>query len=225
MTFQRLRLITGVVAALGVVLMALMVFAWSPLESSMGLVQKIMYIHVPSAWVCYLAITVAFVFSIAYLWKRQEIFDVIALSTVEIGVLFCGLALLTGSIWAKPTWNTFWIWDARLTTTLILFLIFSGYLLLRRFTDYGEQQARLSAVVAIIGTLDIPLIHLSVVWWRSIHQPSTVFSPKPGVIDERILVTLLFSVTIFSIIYLYLLVTRVEYEQKKRIYLKEVSNL
>ncbi len=208
---------------MGLILMGSMIFLWSPLESSMGMVQKIMYIHVPSAWTSFLAITIAFVFSLLYLWKREELFDVIAFSSVEIGVIFCALALITGSIWAKPTWNTYWTWDARLTTTLILFLIFSGYLLLRRFSEFGEQQARLSAVVAIIGFLDIPLIHLSVVWWRTIHQPSTVFSKKAGVIDDQILVTLLFSVTVFSVIYLYLLLSRVELEKKSRAWLKEMA--
>lgn len=220
---MKLQTITGVLAIIGLTLMLMMVFFWSPLESSMGMVQKIMYIHVPSAWTSFLAITVAFIFSILYLWKRSELFDVIALSSVEIGVIFCGLALLTGSIWAKPTWNTYWTWDARLTTTLILFLIFSGYLLLRRFSEFGEQQARLSAVVAIIGFLDIPLIHLSVVWWRTIHQPSTVFSKKPGVIDDQILVTLIFSVSVFSIIYLFLLLTRVALEKSSRSYQKEMA--
>ena len=220
---MKLQTITGVLAIVGLTLMLMMVFFWSPLEASMGMVQKIMYIHVPSAWTSFLSITVAFVFSILYLWRRSELFDVIALSSVEIGVIFCGLALLTGSIWAKPTWNTYWTWDARLTTTLILFLIFSGYLLLRRFSEFGEQQARISAVVAIIGFLDIPLIHLSVVWWRTIHQPSTVFSKKPGVIDEQILVTLLFSVSVFSIIYLFLLLTRVALEKSNRSYQKQLA--
>ncbi len=218
-----MQTLTGLLALVGLTLMLMMVFLWSPLEVSMGMVQKIMYIHVPSAWTCYLAITVAFIFSILYLWKRSELFDVIALSSVEIGVVFCGLALLTGSIWAKPTWNTYWTWDARLTTTLILFLIFSGYLLLRRFSEFGEQQARLSAVVAIIGFLDIPLIHLSVVWWRTLHQPSTVFSKKPGVIDDQILTTLMFSVSVFSIIYLFLLLTRVALEKSSRSYQKEMA--
>ena len=146
MAINKLRKIIGILAVSGLILAGLTIFLWSPLESSMGMVQKIMYIHVPSAWTSFLALTVAFLFSVLYLWKRKELFDVIALSSVEIGVIFCGLALITGSIWAKPTWNTYWTWDARLTTTLILFLIFSSYLLLRRFSEFGEQQARLSAV-------------------------------------------------------------------------------
>lgn len=216
MAISTLRKLTGLLAITGLILAGLMIFLWSPLEMSMGMVQKIMYIHVPSAWTSFLAITVAFIFSLLFLWKRKEAYDAIAFSAVEIGVIFCGLALITGSIWAKPTWNTYWTWDARLTTTLILFLIFSGYLLLRRFSEFGEQQARMAAVVAIIGFLDIPLIHLSVVWWRTIHQPSTVFSSKPGVIHPQILVTLLFCVTVFSVLFLYLLLTRVDLELKHR---------
>jgi heme exporter protein C len=219
------KYILGLSTLIGFILAGLMIFLWSPIDHSMGWVQKIMYIHVPSAWTSFLAITVAFVFSVLYLWKRIEQFDIIALCSVEIGVIFCGLALVTGSIWARPTWNTYWTWDARLTTTLILFLIFSGYLLLRRFSEPGEQQARLSAVVAIIGFLDIPLIHLSVVWWRTLHQPSTVFSKKSNVIDDQILVTLLFSVTVFSVLYLYLLLSRVELERKNRLYLKTAMAL
>lgn len=220
-----MKTILGVISAVGVIVSALLIFMWSPMEWSMGFVQKIMYIHVPSAWTSFLAITVAFIFSGLYLWKRLEQFDVIAYCSVEIGVIFCGLALVTGSIWAKPTWNTYWTWDARLTTTLILFLIFAGYLLLRRFTDFGEQQARMSAVIAILGFLDIPLIHLSVVWWRTLHQPSTVFSKKANVIDDQILMTLLFCVSTFSIIYVFLLLQRIDLEQKSRKYLKKLATL
>jgi heme exporter protein C len=224
MAMNSLRKLTGLLAVFGLLLSGLMIFLWSPMEASMGMVQKIMYIHVPSAWTSFLAIAVAFVFSLLFLWKRKVLYDVIAFSAVEIGVVFCGLALITGSIWAKPTWNTYWTWDARLTTTLILFLIYSGYLLLRRFSEIGEQQARLAAVVAIIGFLDIPLIHLSVVWWRTIHQPSTVFSSKPGVISNQILVTLLFCVTVFSVVFLYLLLTRVDLEQKHRSFQQSLAD-
>lgn len=219
-----MKKILGLTSLAGFVLVAFVVFFWSPEEKSMGLIQKIMYIHVPSAWTAYLAVAVAFLFSILYLWKRLERFDVIAASSMEIGAVFCGLALITGSIWAKPTWNTYWTWDARLTTTLILFLIIIGYWLLRRFSEYGEKQARVSAVITIIGGLNMILVRQSVVWWRTLHQPSTVFSDKPDVIDNRILTTLLMSVCIFSIFYAFLLITRIELEQKHRWFLKEISS-
>jgi len=191
----------------------------------MGIVQKIMYVHVPLIWVTFLALFVCFLCSIGYLWKRTELYDVVAYCSGEIGVIFCGLALLSGAIWGKPTWNTYWTWDARLTTTLILFLIFTGYLLLRKFVDYGEQQARLSAIVAIIGTLDIPIIHQSVTWWRTLHQPSTMFSTQKNVIDTPLAIMLWVSVLTFTLIYGYILSSRINLEQKTRQYLKKIANM
>ncbi len=218
-----MKMIFGFLAVVGVVISAYIIFFWSPLDSNMGFVQKIMYIHVPSAWTAFLAFFIAFISSILYLWKRIETFDIISLSAVEIGVIFCGFALITGSIWARPTWNTYWTWDARLTTTLILLLIYSGYLLLRRLLDFGEQQARLSAVVAIIGFLDIPLIHLSVVWWRTLHQPSTVFSANKNVIATPLLVTLMISLAVFTLIFVFLLITRIDLEKKSRSFQREMA--
>jgi len=159
------------------------------------------------------------------LWKRTERIDILAHSSVEIGVVFCGLALVTGSIWARPTWNTYWTWDARLTTALILFLIFVGYLLLRKFTDYGERQARICAVVAIVGFLDVPLIHMSVVWWRTLHQPSTMFSPKQNVIDKPLMLMLWASVVAFTLLFLFLLTTRMNLEKRSRQYQQEAARL
>ena len=201
------------------------VFYLIPMEASMGITQKIMYIHVPSIWMAFLAILIAFIASLLYLWKRTERIDIVAHSSVELGVVFCGLALVTGSIWARPTWNTYWSWDARLTTTLILFLIFVGYLLLRKFTDYGERQARICAVVAIIGFLDVPLIHMSVVWWRTLHQPSTMFSPKQNVIDKPLLVMLWVCVLAFTLLFLYLLSNRIKLEKSTRQYQQEAAKL
>jgi heme exporter protein C len=202
-----------------------MIFFWAPLEVSMGIVQKIMYIHVPSVMVAYFSFFIAFISSVGYLWKRKEGYDIVACSTVEIGVIFCGIAIATGSIWARPTWNTYWSWDPRLTTALILFLIFVGYILLRRFTTYGEQQARLSAVIAIVGCLDIPLIHMSVVWWRTLHQPSTILSTQKNVIDRPLAIMLWISVFTMALLFAYLLSMRIELEQKTRAYLKQIANI
>jgi len=201
------------------------IFFIIPMEESMGITQKIMYIHVPSNWTAFLSFLIAFISSILYLWKRTERIDILAHSSVEIGVVFCGLALVTGSIWARPTWNTYWTWDARLTTALILFLIFVGYLLLRKFTDYGERQARICAVVAIVGFLDVPLIHMSVVWWRTLHQPSTMFSPKQNVIDKPLMLMLWASVVAFTLLFLFLLTTRMNLEKRSRQYQQEAARL
>ncbi len=204
----------------------LMIFVFSPAEVTQGYVQKIMYLHVPSVWLTFLAFFLCFLASIGYLWKREEKFDVLAQSAAEIGVLFCAIGLLTGSIWGKPTWNTYWTWDARLTTTLILLLVFIGYLLLRKFVDPGEQQARYAAVVGIIGFLDVPLIHQSVVWWRTLHQTSTMFSmKKERVVDPNIAIMLWISVAAFTLFFCWMLVKRVRLENARRAFLRKMANL
>jgi len=215
----------GLVSALSLAITAWLVFYWAPLEQAMGFVQKIMYIHVPSVLVCYLAFFLSFMASIGYLWKRKESYDIFAYASAEIGVVFCAITLITGSIWGRPTWNTYWTWDARLTTTLILFLVFVGYLLLRRFVVYSEQQARFAAVIAIIGFMDIPLIHQAVTWWRTLHQSSTMFSMKKGVIDDPLKWMLYVSMVAFYIFFAYLLAKRVELEKKERAFKRQLANL
>ena len=217
--------VLGLLSIFMIGLMIGLIFLWAPSESSMGITQKIMYIHVPSIITTYLALMIAFICSVLYLWKRKEILDIIAFSAMELGAIFCGLALATGAIWGKPTWNTYWTWDARLTLTLVLFLIFCGYLLLRKFTDPGEQQARICAIIAIIGTLDIPLIHLSVVWWRTLHQTSTILSTKKQAIDKPLLLMLIFSIFSLFVFFTYLMSVRIKLEKQNRDYAKQVANL
>ena len=118
---KRFTLAIGVLAFIALSISGYMIYS-APIEPTMGIVQKIMYIHVPSIWVTFIAFSLVCLCSVGYLWKKSEIYDIIASSSAEIGVLFCGITLLTGAIWGKPTWNTYWTWDARLTTTLILFL-------------------------------------------------------------------------------------------------------
>jgi len=216
----------GFIALLSLGISAWMAFYWAPVEHSMGIVQKIMYIHVPASWVTFFAFSVIFFCSIAYLWKREEKFDVVAASAAEIGIVFCALSIATGSIWGKPTWNTYWTWDARLTTTLILLLIYAGYLLLRYFIDESDRRARYAAILGIIGFPDIFLIHLSVKWWRTLHQPSTMFSTKPtSVIDTTFAVTLWVSVLSFTLLFLYILLKRIELEKKNRLFQYKVSHM
>src|SRR5690606_7639201 len=147
-------------------------------DRDMGHLQKIMYVHVPSAWMAMIAPAVVFVASVLYLWKRQAKHDLLAASAAQVGIVFIGLTLVQGSIWARPTWGIWWIWDPRLTTTAILFLIYAGYLALRSFTEDEDQRARWSAAVGILGFLNVPIVYMSVRWWRTIHQvqstPDTV---------------------------------------------------
>ncbi|MGK5093201.1 cytochrome c biogenesis protein CcsA [Deltaproteobacteria bacterium TL4] len=203
---------------LGLIICGVWIFQFTPVESEMGFIQKIMYLHLPSVLVTYLAFFVSFTCSIAYLWKRDLLFDQIARSSVEIGLIFCALVLITGAIWGKPTWGTYWVWDARLTTTLLLFLIFAGYILLRMFSTDHEKEARFSAVLAIIGFLDIPIIHQSVKWWRTLHQPTTMFKVEAGQakpsMPPELLYPLLTSLAVFFLFYVFLLVFRLQVEQK-----------
>jgi heme exporter protein C len=153
-------------------------FLTSAPDRDMGHLQKIMYVHVPAAWMAMIAFTIVFVASILYLWRRQERFDLVAASAAEIGVVLTGLALALGSIWGKPTWGVWWTWDPRLTSTAVLFLIYAGYLALRGFTDDAERRARWSAAVGILAFLNVPIVYMSVRWWRTLHQlpssPATV---------------------------------------------------
>ena len=150
----------------------------SPAEGDMGHLQKIMYVHVPAAWMTFLAFFVVLVFSVLYLWRRKEKDDLLAASAAEVGAMFNGLTLALGMIWGRPTWGVWWAWDARLTSTLVLFLIFVGYLALRGFVDDPGQRARWSAAVGIIGAINVPIVYMSVMWWRTLHQqpssPSTL---------------------------------------------------
>ena len=195
------------------------IFLKLPIETSQGFPQKIMYLHVPTFIATYLAFFVVFAFSIAYLWKRDLMFDQIAKVSAEVGLIFCALLLVTGAIWGRPTWGTYWVWDARLTTTLLLFLIFMGYFLLRMSVNDRDKEARLASVLGIIGCLDIPIIHKSVEWWRTLHQPSTLFKVESGKaspsISPELFTPLIASTIVMLLFYLYLLLLRYQTEIRR----------
>ncbi len=190
---------------------------YAPVEKNMGIVQKIFYFHVASAWIGFLAFAVVFVLSLLFLWKKNEAFDTWAKSSAEIGVLFTTLVLLTGPMWAKPIWNTYWTWDPRLTTTLILWLIYIGYLLLRQMIDNQEKAARISAVFGIIGFVDVPIVYLSIRWWRTLH-PEHVFilGGKESGLHPAIFQTLMLSLVAFTFLYLTILLLKVQFEKSKQ---------
>ena len=208
-----------IIAPLTLLACGLWVFVFAPTETEQGFVQKIMYIHVPSVIVTYLAFFVTFAFGIAYLWKRLLVFDRIAKVSAEIGLIFCLMVLLSGAIWGRPTWGTYWVWDARLTTTLLLFLIFLGYFLLRLSVQDREKEARFASVIGIIGFLDIPIVHKSVEWWRTLHQPSTLFKVEEGAakpaMPPELLYPLLASMFAMLLFYGYLLLLRWQMEENQ----------
>jgi len=146
-----------------------MIFIYVPTERMMGIVQRIFYFHVALGMNTFLAFTIVFIYSILYLVKKEEKYDIIAYAAAEVGVVFCTLVLITGPIWAKPIWGTWWTWDSRLTTTLILWFIFIAYLMLRTTAPSRAQRARFAAVYGIVGFIDVPIVYMSIHWWRTIH--------------------------------------------------------
>ena len=183
-----------------------MVFIYVPTEKNTGIVQRIFYFHVPVAWVSFLAFFVTFVASILYLTKRREKWDAIACASAEAGVIFTTLVLVTGPIWAKPVWGIWWTWDARLTTSLVLWLIYVAYLLVRSFAVEPAKSARYGAVIGIVGFIDVPLVFVTVNLWRTQHPTTIIFE---GGLTPAMLATLLVCIAAFTVLYWILVVQRV----------------
>lgn len=179
----------------------------SPPDAFQGHYVRLMYVHVPAAWVAYLAVGVAAVASLLYLWRRRPAYDYVAHSAAELVVLFTGLALATGMIWGRPVWGVWWTWDARLVSTAILFLIYVGCLLVRGLAVDRERGARLAAVVALIGALDVPIIHFSVLWFRTLHQTASITRREVSMAPEM-LAALLVNLLAFVLLFLYLVALR-----------------
>jgi len=178
-----------------------MVFIYVPTEKNMGVVQRIFYFHVPIAWVAFLAFFIVFVSSIMYLWKRDMKWDRYAHASAEVGIIFTTLVLITGSIWAKPVWGIWWTWDARLTASLVLWLIYVAYLLLRNYASEQAQGARIAAVLGIIGFIDVPIVALAINIWRTQHPPALIFEGGLGMPG---LFTLLVSIAAFTLLFVVL---------------------
>ena len=189
------------VAALMVVDLYL-IFMWAPTERVMGHVQRVMYFHVPIAWVAFLSFFIVFVASIAYLWKRDPRWDALAYSAAEIGVVFATLILITGMIWMRPVWGVWWTWEPKLTTSVILWVIYVVYLMLRGYAPNRSRGATFAAVLGIVGFIDVPIVYLAADWWRSVH-PSLVVGPlsAPGDLDSEMRSVLMFSAVTFTALF------------------------
>jgi len=183
----------------------------APPDAYQGDSQRIMYLHIPSILIAYLSFFLVFVGSCLYLWKREKRDDNLAYGAAEIGVLFTALTIVEGSIWGRPTWGVWWTWDARLTLTAILLLIFIGYLMLRALVEDESRAASSAAILGIIGFLDIPLIHMSVYWWRTLHQPPSILRPDKlpwENIHPELLTALAINFVAFVLLYFYMLSLR-----------------
>jgi len=201
----------GIVTLLGIVLLVILGLLVSPADVNQGESVRIMYAHVPGAWLAYLAFIVTGVSSAAYLWKRTRslTWDRIAGASAEVGVLFMGISLVTGSLWGRITWGTYWTWDARLTTTAFLFVTYVGYLAVRGLGGSHHQRARRSAVLALLAVLEIPLVHFSVRLWNTLHQEASVAGRGTDVtMDGLMLFSLFLGVVVFTLMYVWLVLHR-----------------
>lgn len=182
----------------------------APLDINQGSLVRLMFVHVPSAWLSYLAYGGTGLFGLLYLITRQRRWDRLALSSAEIGVLFTVTTIVGGMLWAKPTWGTYWVWDARLTTTALSLVVYGGYLLIRTLIDDPERRARVAAVVGLVGTLYVPVNYMAVEWWRGVHQTQTLKLLGKVRFDAAPIYgwVLLAATVAFTLLYFYLLRVR-----------------
>ncbi len=178
----------------------------SPADLMMGHMQKMWYVHVPAAWVTFLSFGIVLVASIYFLVKEDERADLLAASAAEVGSVFCGLTLMLGMLWGRPTWGVWWSWDARLTSTLVLFLIYVGYLALRSFVEDPQRRGQWSAAVGILGAINVPIVWMSVRWWRTLHQLQT----NPRSLSPEYLRGLLLNVAAFTLLTIWFIRRRYE---------------
>jgi heme exporter protein C len=170
----------------------------APTEQTMGEIQRIFYYHVPSAWVAFVCFFANFGASIWYLATKNERSDAVAVAAAEVGVVFNTIVLLTGPLWAKPVWGIWWTWDARLTSTFIMWLIYISYLLLRRFSTADEQTPKLAAALAIFGFVDVPIVYMSIRWWRTQHPSPVIGGGENSGLDPHMLHALLWNFLAFA---------------------------
>ena len=181
----------------------------SPPDYYQGEVVRIMYVHVPLAHTALLAYSVLFGGSLWYLWKRDPLIDNMCHATAGVTAAFTALALVTGAIWAKPTWNTWWTWDPKLVSFAVLLLIVAGYLMLRTFVEDPEREGRYAAVLAIVGGIDLPIIYLSAEWWRTLHQPLSISTRGVSMSSDILLPLTIMSIG-FNLLFVYMLMVRTQ---------------
>ncbi len=199
----------NILLGIGFVLMVIalyLVFVYVPTEKEMGIVQRIFYLMVPMGWLALLAFLIVFIGSILYLVKRESKWDILASSSAEIGIIFTTLALIIGSIWARPIWGVWWTWEPRLTATLVLWLIYFAYLMIRSYATDEHRGARFAAVVGIVGFVDIPIVALATTLWRGMHPGPLIFQ---GGLAPPMLLTLQVGIVAFTVLYVVLLMQRV----------------
>lgn len=205
-------LILGSLSFLGMMISLWMIFLYAPMDVVQGPPQRIFYFHVPIAWIGMLAFIVMSVAGVGYLVRKDERWDWAARASAEVGTVFITLALITGSIWGKTTWGTWWTWDPKLTATLILWFMFVGYIMLRSYMGRTDASARSGAVLALVGVIDVPIIYLSVQWWRGQHPTAQVGVPSAD-LPPSVVLTLMVSLITFTLFYSFLMVQLYQLEK------------
>lgn len=193
-------------AAVGLAASQWLIWAYAPVEQTMGIVQKIFYLHLPLAWWSLVSFFVVFAASVLLLARKDRKWDRLARAAAELGVLFSGLALVTGSLWGKPIWNVWWTWDPRLTTTLVMWFVYAAYLLLRASDVGGSRKGAVLAVLGVVAFLDVPLVFISARYWRSIHP--AVFGPQGGGMEPEMWLAAVANLVAMGLLWLALLLAR-----------------
>lgn len=202
---QRVLAAAAAAASIATLVLGLLV---APRDAVQGQPQRLMYVHVPAAWAAYLAFAVVLVASVGYLWRRDLRWDAHAQAAAEIGAGLTALTLALGSLWGRPVWGVWWAWDPRLVSTAVLLLVYLGYLGVRGLSPDPHANARRAAVVGVLGFVEVPVVHFSVLWWRSLHQPPTVLQPGAPPIAAPMLAALLAGVAAFTLLALWVYLRR-----------------
>lgn len=206
-TASRGTRVLGGAALAGSALLLWLALVATPADAVQGDAVRLLYLHVPTVTAAYLAFGVTALGSALYLWRRSAFWDLVAAASAEIGVVMTSLTLVVGMLWGRITWGVYWVWDARLTTTALLVVLFLGYLALRRVGGDPAVRSRRAAIAGLVAAADLPIVHYSVEWWRTLHQGPTLARLDPQ-IDGLMLFTLVFGIAVFLAVYAWLLVHR-----------------
>ncbi len=199
----------GAIAVAAVIAVYIRAIFFTPFDALQGPAQKIFYVHAASAWVAlFLASGLVFITSVLYLWLKDPKLDRVASSSAEVGFVFTTVVLITGPLWAKPVWGTFWTWDARLTLTLFLWFIYAGYIIMRGAIDDPAMRARFSAVLGILAAILVPFIHLSVYFFRTLHPMPVMLKPSAPSMPREMVITMVSSFLAFTLLFAWFLSER-----------------
>ncbi len=207
--------ILGIISLIAITIGLYLAFIYAPTDATQGHAQRIFYIHVPMAWLAYMSYGFILVGSIGYLWKKDLKWDRLARGAAELGFLFTTLVLISGSLWGRPIWGTWWEWEARLTTTLVLWFIYLGYFVVRSYAGEVHRGARWAAVLGLIGAIDVPIIHLSVQWWRTLHPTPVVLKSSGPSLPDSMLYSMLWMFAAFTLLFFYLLILKTRIEKSR----------